>query len=128
MKERAKELKSSERGAQKKADDAEAALAKIAEMSQPDRNLAERIHAIISAAAPDLLPKTWYGMPAYAKDGKIICFFKPAEKFGARYATLGFSDAAKLDDGTIWPTEFAVTDMTTADQKRIAALIKQAAS
>jgi uncharacterized protein YdhG (YjbR/CyaY superfamily) len=103
-------------------------LAKIAEMPAPDRALAERIHAIVTASAPDLSPKTWYGMPAYARDGKIVCFFQPASKFKARYATLGFDEKANLDDGTMWPTAFALTDLTAADEERIAALVKQAVS
>ena len=103
-------------------------LAKIAEMPQPDRHLAERIHAIVKASAPALAPKTWYGMPAYAnQDGKIVCFFKDAGKFGDRYATFGFNDAAKLDDGAMWPTSFALLKLTAADEKKIAALVKQAA-
>ena len=124
MKERAAEVK----GSRKKADDAEALLAKIAEMQQPDRALAERIHSIITSVAPELAPKTWYGMPAYAKDGKILCFFQPAEKFGARYATLGFNDPAHLDDGTMWPTAYAVTELSDADAKKIEELIKRAVS
>ena len=128
MKERAAEVKGSGRGARKKADDAEALLAKIAEMQPPDRALAERIHAVVTSVAPELTPKTWYGMPAYAKDGKILCFFQPAEKFGARYATLGFNDPAHLDDGTMWPTAYAVTDLSDADVKRIEELVKRAAS
>ena len=128
MKERAEELKSEKRGGKKKADEAKACLAKIAEMSEPDRTLAERIHAIVSDVAPELLPKTWYGMPAYARDGKIVVFFQSAEKFEARYATLGFNDTANLDDGTMWPTAFALTDLTDADVKRIEKLVKQAVS
>lgn len=128
MKERAEELKESGRGGKKNSDDANAVLAKIAEMRQPDRTLAERIHAIITSAAPELSPKTWYGMPAYAKDGKVVCFFQPAEKFGARYSTLGFNDPASLDDGTMWPTAYAVTDLTDTDVKKIKALIKRAMS
>jgi uncharacterized protein YdhG (YjbR/CyaY superfamily) len=103
-------------------------LAKIAEMPEADRALAERIHAIVTASAPDLSPKTWYGMPAYAKDGKIVCFFQPASKFKARYATFGFEAEANLDDGTMWPTAFALKDLTAADEERIAALVKQAVS
>ena len=103
-------------------------LAKIAEMPESDRVMAERIHAVITAAAPDLSPKTWYGMPAYAKDGKVVCFFQPAAKFKARYSTLGFNDDAKLDDGTMWPTSWALTKLTDADAKKIEALVKQAVS
>ena len=103
-------------------------LAKIAEMPEPDRALGERLHAIITASAPDLSPKTWYGMPAYAKDGKIVCFFQPAQKFKTRYATLGFNDPAHLDDGAMWPTAFALTELTAADEARIGALVKQAVS
>ena len=128
MKERAEELKAAGRGGKKKSEDADALLAKIAEMQQPDRTLAERIHAIITSVAPELSPKIWYGMPAYAKDGKIVCFFQPAQKFGARYATLGFNDPANLDDGTMWPTAYAVTDLSDADVKRIEELIKRAVS
>ena len=124
MKARAKELKAN-------ADKAEAAAevdAKIAEMPEADRVLAERIHAIVASSAPELSPKTWYGMPAYANaDGKNVCFFKPASKFKARYATLGFNDAAKLDDGNMWATEFALTTLTDADEQRIASLVKKAA-
>jgi len=103
-------------------------LAKIAEMQGPDRAMAERLHAIVAASAPDLLPKTWYGMPAYAKDGKVICFFQSAEKFKSRYATLGFSDDANLDDGAMWPTSFALKELTDAEEARIGALVKQAVS
>ena len=124
MKERAAETKLG-RG---KDADAAALQEKIAEMEGPDRTLAERIHAIVTAAAPDLDPKTWYGMPAYAKDGKIVCFFQPAAKFKARYATLGFNDPANLDDGTMWPTAWAITELSDADAKKIEKLVKQAAS
>ncbi|MBI5811870.1 MAG: DUF1801 domain-containing protein [Meiothermus silvanus] len=103
-----------------------AAIAKIAEMPEPDRSIAERIHAIIKASAPSLSPKTWYGMPAYAKDGKVVCFFTPASKFNARYATLGFNDAANLDEGNMWPTSFALKELTPAEEARIAALVKKA--
>jgi uncharacterized protein YdhG (YjbR/CyaY superfamily) len=103
-------------------------LAKIAAMSAPDRAMAERLHAIITASAPALAPKTWYGMPAYAKDGKIVCFFQPAEKFKTRYATFGFNDSANLDDGGLWPTAFALMELTAADEARIAALVKKAAN
>ncbi len=102
-------------------------LAKIAEMPAADRAMAERIHAVVKSSAPDLTPKTWYGMPAYARDGKVVCFFQAADKFKARYATLGFSDEAKLDDGAMWPTAFALTKLTAADEKRIGELVKQAA-
>jgi uncharacterized protein YdhG (YjbR/CyaY superfamily) len=128
IKERAKELKASARrgsGADK-ADGESEVLAKIAEMTEPDRAMAERIHAVVKASAPDLSPRTWYGMPAYAKDGNVVCFFQPAQKFKSRYATLGFNDRANLDDGTMWPTSFALTKLTKADEKRIAALVKKA--
>ncbi|GAA4951776.1 DUF1801 domain-containing protein [Uniformispora flossi] len=131
MKERAKEARAAARRgtAAEKAAAAEAdVLAKIAEMPESDRVLAERIHAIVKANAPELAPKTWYGMPAYARDGKIVCFFQSADKFKARYATLGFNDPANLDDGSMWPTAFALTTLTAADEARIAALVKQAAS
>ena len=127
MKEHAAEIKrAGGRGAAKAAEEAQACLDKIAEMPDQDRALAERIHAIVTETAPDLAVKTWYGMPAYAKDGKVVCFFKPAEKFKVRYATLGFSDTASLDDGNVWPTEFAVTRLTEADEKRIADLVTTA--
>ena len=128
MKERADELMAAGRGGKKKSDDANAVLAKIAEMPQPDRTLAERIHAIITSTAPELAPKTWYGMPAYAKDGEVVCFFQAAQKFESRYSTLGFNDPANLDDGTMWPTAYAVTDLSEADVKVIEALIKRAVS
>jgi uncharacterized protein YdhG (YjbR/CyaY superfamily) len=124
MKERAKELKA----ATSKADDEKAVLAKIAEMPGSDRAMAERIHAIVKASAPALSPKTYYGMPAYAKDGQVVCFFTPADKFKTRYATFGFNDDANLDDGTMWPTSFALTRLTAADEKRIGALVKKAVS
>lgn len=128
MKEHAKELKAAARRGAKasKADGESDVLAKIAEMEEPDRVMAERIHAVITSGAPELSPKLWYGMPAYAKDGKVVCFFQPALKFKARYATLGFSDEASLDDGAMWPTSYALTQLTPADEKRIAALVKQA--
>jgi len=129
MKERAKEVKTarrSPRGA--KADTESEVLAKIAEMPEADRVLAERIHDIVRASAPDLTPKLWYGMPAYAKNGKVLCFFQSAQKFKSKYATLGFSDQAALDDGAMWPTAYALTKLTAADEKRIGALIKKAAS
>ena len=122
MKERARELKRPD-----KADGEAEVLAKIAEMREPDRAMAERLHALIKASAPALTPKTWYGMPAYAKDGKNLCFFKSAQKFNARYATLGFSDQAKLDDGAMWPTDFALKELTPEVEARIAALVKKAA-
>jgi uncharacterized protein YdhG (YjbR/CyaY superfamily) len=126
MKERAEELKAEGRQGAQKADDLEALLAKVAELPDEERVMAERIHAIVKASSPELSPKTWYGMPAYALDGKVVCFFQSAHKFKARYATLGFSDAAKLDDGAMWPTAFALTKLTAADEKRIAALVKKA--
>ncbi len=122
MKERAAELK---RG---QADGESDLLAKIAEMPQPDRGMAERLHAIIKAVAPGLTPKTWYGMPAYAKDGKVVCFFQSAHKFKARYATFGFSDQANLDEGALWPTSFALKELNAAAEARITALVKQAVS
>jgi uncharacterized protein YdhG (YjbR/CyaY superfamily) len=129
MKERARELKSparrGSRGAQ--TDGESAVLEKIAEMPESDRVIAERIHAIVKASAPGLSPKTWYGMPAYAKNGKVVCFFQSAHKFKSRYATLGFDDSADLDDGTMWPTAFAVTQLTAANEERISALVKKAA-
>jgi uncharacterized protein YdhG (YjbR/CyaY superfamily) len=130
MKQRAKELKAeARRGARAgKADGERDVLAKIAEMPEPDRVMAERLHAIIKASAPALSPKTWYGMPAYAKDGKVVCFFQSAQKFKTRYATFGFNDAANLDDGAMWPTAFALTELTAADEARIAALVKKAVS
>ena len=124
MKERARELKA----AADKADDEGVVLAKIAEMADADRVMAERIHAVVTASTPDLTPRLWYGMPAYAKDGKVVCFFQPAQKFKARYATLGFNDPAKLDDGTMWPTSFALKELTPADEARVAALVKKAVS
>ncbi len=128
MKERAQEVKAEARrgkraGAAKGESDV---LAKIAEMPEQDRAMAERIHAIIKTSAPALAPKTWYGMPAYAKDGKVVCFFQSADKFGSRYATLGFNDAANLDDGAMWPTAFALKELTAAEEERIAALVKKA--
>jgi uncharacterized protein YdhG (YjbR/CyaY superfamily) len=124
MKERARELKA----AANKADGEGDLLAKIAEMPEPDRALAKRVHAIVTASAPALSPKTWYGMPAYAKDGKIVCFFKSADKFKSRYATFGFEDPANLDDGAMWPVAYALTELTAADEARIAALVKKAVS
>jgi uncharacterized protein YdhG (YjbR/CyaY superfamily) len=127
MKERTKELKTQARRGRAAADAEAEVLAKIAELPEPDRVLAERLHRLITASAPALAPKTWYGMPAYAKDGKIVCFFQAAAKFKSRYATLGFDVAARLDEGTMWPTAFAVTALTPADVDRIAALVKKAA-
>jgi uncharacterized protein YdhG (YjbR/CyaY superfamily) len=123
----AQELKAEARADANKADGERAVLAKIAEMSESDRALAERLHAIITASAPALSPKTWYGMPAYAKAGKVVCFFQSAEKFHSRYATLGFNDAAHLDDGAMWPTAFALTQVTATDEAKISALVKRAA-
>ncbi|MBZ5737124.1 iron chaperone [Nocardioides mangrovi] len=128
MKERAAELKAEGKKGVKKADELQAQLDKIAEMPDEDRVLAERIHAIVTAVAPELDAKTWYGMPAYGRDGKAILFFKPASKFGARYATLGFNDGARLDDGEMWPTEYAVTTMTDAVAATIEQLVRKAAS
>ena len=124
MKERAKEQKAEAR----KADGERDVLAKIAEMQASDRAMAERLHEIIKANAPDLLPKTWYGMPAYARDGKVVCFFQSAEKFNSRYATFSFNDEANLDDGTMWPTAFALKKLTADDEKKIGALVKKAVS
>ncbi len=128
MKERAKELKAEARANKSKAEGEKDVLEKIAEMPEADRVIAERLHAIIKANAPALSPKTWYGMPAYAMDGKVVCFFTSADKFKARYATFGFNEDAKLDDGTMWPTSFALTKMTAADEARIVALVKKAVS
>lgn len=128
MKEHARELKTAaRRGARASAADGESdVLAKIAEMAEADRVMAERVHAIVRASAPELSPKLWYGMPAYARDGKVVCFFQTAAKFKARYATLGFNDAARLDDGAMWPTAFALTKLTAADEARIGELVRQA--
>jgi uncharacterized protein YdhG (YjbR/CyaY superfamily) len=130
MKERTRELKTEARRGRRagKADGESDVLAKIAEMPESDRAMAERLHAIIKASAPALSPKTWYGMPAYAKDGKIVCFFQAADKFKSRYATFGFDVAANLDDGAMWPVAFALTELTATDEARIAALVKKAAS
>ena len=130
MSERAQELKAAARrgSSANKADGESDVLAKIAEMAEPDRVMAERIHAIIKASAPDLTSRTWYGMPAYAKDGKIVCFFQPARKFKTRYATLGFNDPAHLDDGAMWPTAFALIELTAAEEARIGGLVKKAVS
>jgi uncharacterized protein YdhG (YjbR/CyaY superfamily) len=124
MRERAREIKAQG----EKADGERDLLAKIAEMPPADRAIAERVHSIVTAAAPGLVPKTWYGMPAYAKDGKIVCFFKSADKFKSRYATLGFEEAANLDDGPMWPTSFALKELTAACETKIRALVKQAVS
>jgi uncharacterized protein YdhG (YjbR/CyaY superfamily) len=128
MKERSQELKVEARANQKKADGESDLLAKIAEMPEPDRTMAMRLHAIITATAPDLWPKTWYGMPAYAKDGKVVCFFQSAQKFDTRYATLGFSDTANLDEGAMWPVTFALKELTPTEEARIVALVKKAVS
>jgi uncharacterized protein YdhG (YjbR/CyaY superfamily) len=126
MKERARELKAEARANKSREEGERDLLAKIAEMPEPDRALGERIHAIVTANAPSLMPKTWYGMPAYARNGKVVCFFQAAAKFGARYATFGFNDTANLDEGTMWPTSFALTELTAADEERLAALVKKA--
>ena len=130
MKAHAEELKAAaRRGPRAAKEDGESeVLAKIAEMTGPDRVIAERIHAVVKASAPGIVPRTWYGMPAYAKDGSVVCFFKPARKFKSRYATLGFSDKASLDEGTMWPTEFALTELTAASEAKIADLVKKAVS
>jgi hypothetical protein len=130
MKERAQEQKAAARRGPRahKAHGESDVLAKIAEMEKPDRAMAKRLHAIIKASAPDLSPRTWYGMPAYAKDGKVVCFFQSGQKFKTRYATLGFSDQANLDKGAMWPTAFALTELTADDEARIAALVQQAVS
>ncbi len=128
MKERAQELKAAARADKDKADGESAVLAAIAAMQEPDRAMAQRLHAIIKASAPALSPKTWYGMPAYAKDGKVVCFFQSAQKFNTRYATLGFSDTANLDEGALWPVAFALKELTAAEEARIGALVKKAVS
>jgi uncharacterized protein YdhG (YjbR/CyaY superfamily) len=122
MKERIKELKSN------KSDGESAVLEKIADLKEPDRSMAKRIHAVVTAAAPELSPRTWYGMPAYSKDDKVVCFFKPGSKFKARYAELGFSDTANLDEGVMWPTVFALKELTAAAESKIGALVKKAVS
>ena len=127
MKERLKELKAEERASKNRAVGESDLLEKIAEMPEADRIIAERIHAIVSANAPDLWPKTWYGMPAYAKNGKLVCFFKSADKFKSRYATFGFEEAAQLDEGSMWPTSYALTEITDADAAKIRELVKKAA-
>jgi uncharacterized protein YdhG (YjbR/CyaY superfamily) len=130
MKERAREERAAARRGPRaaKADGESEVLAKIAEMRETDRAMAERIHAVVKASAPALSPRTWYGMPAYAKDGKVVCFFQSAQKFNTRYATLGFNDVANLDEGTMWPVAFALTELTAADEARIGALVKKAVS
>jgi uncharacterized protein YdhG (YjbR/CyaY superfamily) len=130
MKERAKELKAEARRGSRgtKADGESDLLAKVAEMPEPDRTMAERLHAIVKDNAPDLTPKTWYGMPAYAKDGKVVCFFQSADKFKARYATFGFNDTANLDDGAMWPTSFALKALTASEEATIRDLVKKAVS
>jgi uncharacterized protein YdhG (YjbR/CyaY superfamily) len=128
MKERAGELKAEARANKDKAAGENAVLAKIAEMPEPDRAMAERLHVIVKESAPVLSPKTWYGMPAYAKDGKVICYFTPASKFKSRYATFGFNDDANLDEGNIWPTSFALKELTAAEEAKIGALVKKAVS
>ena len=130
MKERAQELKAEARRGPRadRADGESDVLAKIAEMAEPDRAMAKRLHAIIKTSAPALSPKTWYGMPAYAKDGKVVCFFQSAQKFNARYATFGFNDVANLDEGAMWPTSFALKELTAAEEARIGALVKKAVS
>ena len=126
MKERAKELKAEARANKNRAEGESDVLAKIAEMPEPDRTMAERLHAVIKASAPALEPRTWYGMPAYAMDGKVVCFFQSAQKFKTRYATFGFSDRANLDKGALWPVAFALKELTGAEEKKIAALVKKA--
>jgi len=128
MKARARELKAEERASKNRAEGERDLLTAIDAMREPDRALAKRLHAIIEATAPNLWPKTWYGMPAYAKDGKVVCFFKSAEKFNSRYATLGFEEAANLDEGAMWPTSFALKELTAADEAKIRALVKKAVS
>jgi uncharacterized protein YdhG (YjbR/CyaY superfamily) len=126
MKERARELKAEARAGKDRAAGERDLLGAIAKMPGPDRALAERIHALVTASAPDLSPKTWYGMPAYAREGKVVCFFQSADKFKSRYATFGFSDEANLDKGAMWPTSFALKELTAADEAKIAALVKRA--
>ena len=127
MRERAKELKAAARAGKDRAEGERALLEKIAEMPPRDRAMAKRLHAIVTANAPHLLPRTWYGMPAYAKDGKVVCFFQSSQKFKTRYSTFGFNDSAKLDDGAMWPVAFALTKLGAPEEKRIAALVKKAA-
>jgi uncharacterized protein YdhG (YjbR/CyaY superfamily) len=126
MKARAQELKAEARANKNRAEGERAALEAIAAMKEPDRTMATRIHELVQASASDLWPKTWYGMPAYAKDGKVVCFFQAAEKFNARYATFGFSDDAHLDQGAMWPTSFALKELTAAGEKKIAGLVRRA--
>ena len=128
MKERARELKAEARANKDRAEGERAVLESIAAMKGSDRTMAKRLHEIVKASAPELSPKTWYGMPAYAKDGKVVCFFQSAQKFNTRYATFGFNDAANLDEGTLWPTAFALKDLTAADEKMIGALVRRSAS
>lgn len=128
MKERAQELKAEARMSKSREEGERAIFAAIAKMKEPDRAMAKRLHAIVSAAAPALMPKTWYGMPAYTKDEKVVCFFKDAGKFGDRYATFGFNDKAALDDGAMWPTSYAMKELTAAGEAKISALVKKAAS
>jgi len=128
MKERAKELKAEARANQKKEEGEKDLLEKVAEMPEPDRGMAKRIHELVTENAPDLWPKTWYGMPAYARDGKVVCFFQSAAKFNARYATFGFNDTANIDEGAMWPTAFALKELTADAEKKIVALVKKAVS
>src|SRR5262249_17758846 len=128
MRNRAQELKAEARANKNRADGERDVLTAIAAMQEEDRAMAKRLHALITASAPALAPKTWYGMPAYAKDDKVVCFFQPAQKFNTRYATLGFNDTANLDDGAMWPTAFALTELTAGDEARIGALVKKAVS
>jgi uncharacterized protein YdhG (YjbR/CyaY superfamily) len=128
MKERAQELKAEARANKNKAEGESDVLAKIAEMPEPERAMAKRLHEIIKASAPVLSPKTWYGMPAYAKDGKVVCFFQSAQKFKTRYASFGFSDEANLDEGSMWPVAFALKELTAAEEAKISALVKKAVS
>jgi uncharacterized protein YdhG (YjbR/CyaY superfamily) len=128
MKERAQELKAAARADKDKADGESAVLAAIDAMQEPDRGMAMRLHEIIKASAPELVPKTWYGMPAYARDGKVVCFFQSAQKFNTRYATFGFNDPARLDDGALWPVAYALKELTAAVEARISALVKKAVS
>jgi hypothetical protein len=128
MKERARELKAEERASKDRAAGESGLLAKIAEMPEPDRAMGQRLHAIIRASVPALSPKTWYGMPAYARDGKVVCFFQSAQKYESRYATFGFNDTANLDEGAMWPTSFALRELTAAVEARIEALVKKAVS
>jgi uncharacterized protein YdhG (YjbR/CyaY superfamily) len=128
MKQRARELKAEARASKDREAGERDVLAKIAELPEPDRSMAERLHAVVTASAPDLSPRTWYGMPAYAKGGKVVCYFTPASKFKERYATFGFNAEANLDEGTMWPTSFALTELTADDEARIGALVKKAVS